>query len=213
MFRKYLVKSAILSLLLSTPLTSFSEGVIKVGMSTALEGPASGLGSNVKLGVEAYFDQVNKNGGIAGRKLKLTALNDGYEPQQAGANMRKLIEEEKVVAVIGNVGTPTAVVTVPIANKSNTLLFGAVTGAGLLRKNPADRYVINYRASYGEETAAMINGLLKSGIKPEEIALFTQNDGYGDAGYNGAIAALKESGFNSQRRATRCGFSECLVCW
>jgi len=126
MFRKYLVKSAILSLLLSTPLTSFSEGVIKVGMSTALEGPASGLGSNVKLGVEAYFDQVNKNGGIAGRKLKLTALNDGYEPQQAGANMRKLIEEEKVVAVIGNVGTPTAVVTVPIAIKLPTVVIKGI---------------------------------------------------------------------------------------
>ena len=70
------------------------------------------------------------------------------------------------------------------------LLFGAVTGAGLLRKTPPDRYIINYRASYGEETAAMISGLLKSGIKPTEISLFTQNDGYGSAGFNGVVAAI-----------------------
>lgn len=169
-------------------------------MSTALEGPAKGLGTNVKLGIEAYFDQINKSGGINGRSLELIALDDGYEPSKAATNMRKLIDEEKVLAIIGNVGTPTAVVTVPIANEKKTLLFGAVTGAGLLRKTPADRYVINYRASYGQETAAMVTGLLQAGIKPEEIALFTQNDGYGDAGYNGAIAALKASGFNDANK-------------
>lgn len=173
---------------------------IKIGMSTALEGPAKGLGTNVKLGVESYFNKINKAGGINGNKLELVALDDGYEPKRAGPNMRQLIDKEKVVAVIGNVGTPTAVVTVPVANEKKTLLFGAVTGAGLLRKSPPDRYVINYRASYGEETAAMISGLLKSGIKPTEIALFTQNDGYGDAGYNGAIAALKANGFSNTDR-------------
>ena len=132
--------------------TSFavSAGTIKIGMSTALDGPAKGLGINVKMGVEAYFDQVNKAGGVNGDSLELVAIDDGYEPKRAGPNMRKLIDEENVVAVIGNVGTPTAVVTVPIANEKKTLLFGAVTGAGLVRKNPPDRYVINYRASYGE---------------------------------------------------------------
>ncbi|MEO0443839.1 MAG: ABC transporter substrate-binding protein [Pseudomonadota bacterium] len=172
-----------------------SANTLKIGMSTALEGPAKGLGTNVKLGIEAYFNQINKSGGINGHSLELVALDDGYEPDKAANNMRKLIDEEEVLAVIGNVGTPTAVVTVPIANENKTLLFGAVTGAGLLRKTPADRYVINYRASYGQETAAMVKGLLQAGIKPEEIALFTQNDGYGDAGYNGAISALKASGF------------------
>lgn len=96
---------------------------------------------------------------------------------------------------IGNVGTPTAIVTVPIANEKKILLFGAFTGAGVLRKSPPERYIMNYRASYVEETSAMINGLLKSGIKPEEIAFFTQNDGYGDAGYKGALAALKKTGY------------------
>lgn len=189
----FLYTTITLSSLAATMLTSAET--IKVGMSTALEGPAKGLGTNVKMGVEAYFDKVNKAGGVNGNKLQLVALDDGYEPKRAGPNMRQLIDDDKVVAVIGNVGTPTAVVTVPISNEKKTLLFGAVTGAGLLRNTPPDRYVVNYRASYGEETAEMISGLLKSGIKPTEIAIFTQNDGYGNAGYNGAVAALKANGF------------------
>ncbi|EGW54351.1 extracellular ligand-binding receptor [endosymbiont of Tevnia jerichonana (vent Tica)] len=162
-------------------------------MSTALAGPAQALGQGMKLGIEAYFNQVNKSE-INGNTLKLVALDDGYEPARAAPNMRKLIDEEKVLAVMGNVGTPTAIVSVPIANEKKTLLFGAFTGAGVLRKTPPDRYIINYRASYAEETSAMIDGLLSSGIKPEEIAFFTQNDGYGDAGYKGAMKALKAKG-------------------
>ncbi|ARU54971.1 methylamine utilization protein MauG [Oleiphilus messinensis] len=170
---------------------------IVVGMSTALSGPASQLGLGVKQGVDALFNRVNKDGGVQGKKLKLIALDDGYEPAKAAPNMRTLIEQNKVLAIIGNVGTPTAIVTVPIANKNKTLLFGAFTGAGVLRKSPPDRYIINYRASYAEETSAMIDGLLSTGIKPEEIAFFTQNDGYGDAGYQGAVEALQRHGFNT----------------
>jgi ABC-type branched-subunit amino acid transport system substrate-binding protein len=168
---------------------------INVGMSTALSGPAQALGQGMQAGVEACFNKVNAAGGVHGNSLKLIAIDDGYEPSKAAPNMRKLIDELQVISVVGNVGTPTAIVTVPIANEKKTLLFGAFTGAGVLRKTPPDRYVINYRASYAEETAAMIDGLLSAGIKPEEIAFFTQNDGYGDAGYKGAISALKSKGF------------------
>lgn len=168
---------------------------IRVGTSTVLSGPAQALGRDMKLGMEAYFNKLNKAGGVLGKKIKLIALDDGYEPNKAAPNMRQLIDQQNVVAVLGNVGTPTAIVTVPIANEQKTLLFGAFTGAGVLRKTPPDRYVINYRASYAEETAAMIGGLLGAGIKPEQIAMFTQNDGYGDSGYQGAVAALKAKGY------------------
>lgn len=171
-------------------------GELKVGMSTALSGPAQALGQGVKAGVEAYFAEINAAGGVQGTTLKLVALDDGYEPDRCAPNMRKLIDEEGVSAVIGNVGTPTAIVAVPIANEKKTLLFGAFTGAGVLRKSPPDRYVMNYRASYAEETAAMVNGIIDDlGIKPEQVAFFTQNDGYGDAGYQGGIKALKAKGF------------------
>ncbi|MBF0190559.1 MAG: ABC transporter substrate-binding protein [Magnetococcales bacterium] len=164
-------------------------------MSTPLESGPVALGQNTRLGVESLFDSVNRAGGVHGRQLRLLALDDGYEPNKAAVNMRHLIEEKKVLAVIGNVGTPTAVVSAPIANETRTILMGAVTGAGLLRKTPPERYIFNYRASYAEETAAMIDGLLGIGIKPKEIAFFTQNDGYGDSGYAGSVAALKSRGF------------------
>lgn len=176
------------------PGTYAQAGELKIGMSTALSGPAQALGQGVKLGVETYFHKVNAAGGIHGNKLKLIAEDDGYEPSRAAPNMRKLISQG-VLAVIGNVGTPTAIVTVPIANELKTPFIGVFTGAGVLRKSPPDRYIINYRASYAEETAAMIDGLMSVGIKPAEIAFFTQNDGYGYAGYNGGIKALTAKGY------------------
>lgn len=180
------------------------EGVasadIIVGMSSALEGPTMALGQGMKAGIEAYFKKVNDAGGVGGQKIRFIAHDDGYEPSRAAPNMRRLIDDENAVAVVGNVGTPTAIVTVPIANEKKTLLFGAFTGAGVLRKTPPDRYVINYRASYEDETAAMVDGILSAGIKPEEIAFFTQDDSYGDAGYNGAVKAIKERGFASPQK-------------
>jgi len=154
----------------------------------------------MKRGIEAYFAKVNATGGVHGRSVKLIALDDGYEPARAAANMRKLIDDEKVFAVLGNPGTPTAAVSVPIANAKHIPLFGAFTGAGLLRKTPPDRYVINFRASYAQETAEMVRGITELGIRPDEIAFFTQNDAYGDAGYNGGIAALKKLGYASAER-------------
>jgi branched-chain amino acid transport system substrate-binding protein len=173
---------------------------LKVGMSGALTGPAAALGLGMKSGIEAYFAQVNAAGGVHGRTLRLIALDDGYEPSRAGANMHKLIDDDKVFAVLGNPGTPTAAVSVPIANRKHIPFVGAFTGAGLLRKTPPDRYVINFRASYAQETAEMVRGITELGIRPDEIAFFTQNDAYGDAGYNGGIAALKKLGYADAER-------------
>lgn len=183
-----------LAILMFSATTAHAKEIL-IGMSTALSGPVEALGNGMKAGVEAYFNKVNSEGGVNGSSLKLIALDDAYEPDRCAPNMRTLIDEQNVLAVIGNVGTPTAIVAVPIANEKKTLLFGAFTGAGVLRKSPPDRYVINYRASYAEETADMIAGFLSAGIKPEEIAFFTQNDGYGDAGYSGGIKALKDHGY------------------
>lgn len=179
----------------SSRYSSHKPETLNIGMSTALTGLAKDLGKGMQLGVKVYFDKINAEGGISGQKLKLITLDDGYEPERAALNMRELIDKDHVLAVIGNVGSPTAVVSVPIANQKKTLLFGAFTGSGILRRSPPDRYVINLRASYEEETAAMVNGLVAAGIKPSEIAFFTQNDSFGDSGYRGAIKALKNIGF------------------
>lgn len=168
---------------------------IVLGMTTALSGPAQSLGRGMKLGMEAYFARVNRGGGVHGREITLITMDDGYVPDAAARNMVSLIDEEEVLAVLGNVGTPTAKVTVPIATEKKTLLFGAFTGAGLLRPTPPERYVINYRASYRQETAAMVRGLLEQGILPYRIAIFSQDDAYGNAGYTGVLRGLEEAGY------------------
>jgi len=170
---------------------------VTVGMSTALTGPAGALGTGVMMGVSAYFRVANLAGGVHGRALRLVTLDDAYEPGRCASNVRSLIDESHVFAIVGNVGTPTAAVTVPIVNEKKVPFFGAFTGAGLLRKSPPDRYVVNYRASYEQETAEMVRGIVQDlGIQPAAIAFFTQDDGYGDSGIAGAAKALRAIGFD-----------------
>ena len=176
---------------------SAEQEAIPIGMSTALSGPASDLGRNMKLGVELAFAEVNEEGGIGGRPIRLIAYDDGYEPEQTIPNMRRLIEQDKVLAIVGNVGTPTAIAAIPIASQSKTLFFGAFTGAGVLRRTPPDRYVINVRAGYAEEISEMIGHLIYDhGYGIHEIAFFTQRDGYGDSGYSAGIDALRRHGLD-----------------
>ena len=173
---------------------------IVLGMSTVLTGPAANLAKEMRQGVLAGLGRVNRSGGVNGRKLRLVVLDDGYEPARTALNMRKLIDKENVLAVIGNVGTPTAIASIPIVNEKKTLFFAPFSGAGVLRNNPPDRYVINFRASYAEETAAMIDALTAgAGLKPEEIAFFTQRDRDGDSGFGGGITALKRQGLQNEK--------------
>jgi ABC-type branched-subunit amino acid transport system substrate-binding protein len=168
-------------------------------MSTVLSGPTADLGQKMRDGVLAALEEANRAGGVQGHPLELIALDDGYEPTRTAPNMRELIEQRHVLAVVGNVGTPTAVAAIPIAMENRTPFYGAFSGAGVLRKTPPDRYVINYRASYAEETAAMVDALTgPAGLHPEEIAFFTQRDAYGDAGFNGGLAALKRHQLKSE---------------
>ncbi len=165
------------------------------GMSTALTGPSKDLGLEMQRGIETAFERTNARGGIRGNRLKLLPLDDGYEPARTGPNMHALVDNPEVLGIIGNVGTPTAIVAVPIAEAAKTLFFAPFTGAGMLRPTPVRRYVINYRASYAEEISFSIDGLINEfHFKPEDIAFFTQRDGYGDAGFAGGLAALKRHG-------------------
>ena len=151
----------------------------------------------MKLGIDTAFDRVNDAGGVNGRKLKLIPADDGYEPSRTTGAMTQLYEKDQVFGFIGNVGTPTAVVAVPYALKHHILFFGAFTGAGLLRNDPPDRYVFNYRPSYMEETSEVVHYLIKvRRIQPRRIAVFAQQDAYGDAGFAGVAKAFRELGLN-----------------
>lgn len=176
-----------------------TDDEVLIGMSSAFSGPSRELGGRMKLGVETAFAMVNDAGGVAGRTLKLSALDDGYDDKRALANTQELITDKKVFAIVGNVGTPTAKLALPYAVSKKVLFFGAFTGANLLRKDPPDRYVFNYRASYEEETAKMVNYLLEvKKIQDHGIVVFAQRDSYGDAGYEGATKMLRKKGRNDE---------------
>jgi branched-chain amino acid transport system substrate-binding protein len=170
---------------------------IRFGIAAPFSGSARELGRQMKLGIETAFNRMNDAGGIDGRMLKLFAADDGYEPGRTPEAMKQLYEKDQVFGIIGNVGTPTAVVAVPYALERKMLFFGAFTGANVLRNDPPDRYVFNYRASYVEETDAVVRYLVKMRkIPPKQIAVFAQQDSYGDAGFAGVAKAFRAMGAN-----------------
>ncbi|HSS46239.1 MAG TPA: ABC transporter substrate-binding protein [Burkholderiales bacterium] len=166
-----------------------SDTTILVGQSAAFSGPAAELGREMRDGAKAYFDLVNSEGGVFGRKIEMKSLDDGYEPDRAAANTKKLINEEKVFALIAYVGTPTSAAALPIFTEAKVPFVGPFTGAELLR-SPFNKYIFNVRASYYDETEKIVEQLVSIGIK--NIAVFYQNDNYGQAGLKGVEIAMKK---------------------
>jgi branched-chain amino acid transport system substrate-binding protein len=171
---------------------SGSEGPIVFGQSAALTGPAAALGQGMREGILAAFDEVNRSGGVHGRQLELISYDDGYEPDIAIANTERLIEEDGVFALIGEVGTPTSMAVQSIAAEAAVPVIGPLTGAAFLR-NPAQSNVINIRASYDQEAEAWI-AYLTQDLGLDRIAVLYQDDSFGRAGLAGVEAALARRG-------------------
>ncbi len=161
---------------------------IVFGQVAALEGPAQALGQGMREGILAAFGEVNRAGGINGRKLELNSLDDGYEPEKTIGATKKLINEEKVFALVGAVGTPTSKAGQPIATDAKVPFIGAFTGAEFLRA-PYNRYVVNVRGSYYQETEAWVEHLTKD-LGISKIAILYQDDAFGLAGLEGVKIAL-----------------------
>ena len=169
-----------------------SEERILFGQSAAFSGPAQALGAQMRLGIEAAFAEVNAAGGVHGRQLALVSLDDAYEPEAAIANTRRLIAEEQVFGLIGAVGTPTSRAAAPVAREAAVPYVAPFTGAAFLRE-AAWPNVINLRASYDQETEAMVARLIGD-LGVQRIAVMYQDDSFGRAGYTGAVAALQRRG-------------------
>ena len=186
------------ALLLSHAAPSFAEDIV-LGQSVALTGPAQELGKEMQLGAKTYFDRVNAAGGVRGKKIVLRTLDDGYEPARSAANTQKFVDDGDVLALFGYVGTPTSAASLPIASNAKIPFFGAFTGAELLR-TPINRYVFNVRASYFDETEAIVRQLTQSGVT--KFAVFHQNDSYGQAGLAGVERALTKRQLQVVAKAT-----------
>lgn len=161
---------------------------IILGQSAAFDGPASALGLGMRQGILAAFAEINATGGVNGRVMDLVGYNDGYEPNKAIENTKRLIQQDEVFALIGEVGTPTSKAAQPIASQAGVPFIGPFTGAEFLR-NPYNRTVINVRASYFQETEAMVEHLVQD-LDVSRIAILYQDDSYGRAGLAGVTRAL-----------------------
>jgi ABC-type branched-subunit amino acid transport system substrate-binding protein len=171
---------------------------LRFGMIVPLSGANKEFGAELKLGAETAFAAANEAGGVNGRALKVFAADDGYDPARTPDVLKSLVDKERIFGCLSNFGTPTSASILPYVLEHKLIFFGAFSGAGVLRRDPPDRYVSNYRASYAEETEAATRYLIKvRRIAPAEIAVFAQDDAFGESGYAGvekAMRALNEIG-------------------
>ena len=185
--RRVLAAAALFVATLATAETGVTDGSVVIGQSVPLSGPAQELGIEMQLGAKLYFDHINSQGGVNGRKIKLLTLDDGYEPDRATANTKQLIDTDDVFALFGYVGTPTSLAALKVSNPAGVPFVGAFTGAEALR-TPFNRLIFNVRASYNDETEKIVEQFTSLNVK--RIAVFYQNDAYGNAGLTGVEKAM-----------------------
>jgi branched-chain amino acid transport system substrate-binding protein len=177
-----------------------SADTILFGQAAALGGPSSALGQGMRQGILAAFAEINSKGGVHGRRLELISRDDGYDPDRSMMATVKLIEQDKVFALIGAVGTPTSIATVPIAAAKNVPFIGPFTGAEFLRASEFQN-VVNIRASYSAEAEAWIKHLTED-LHLKNIAIFYQDDAFGRDGLAGVKAALARRGLELAAEGT-----------
>ena len=199
MFRALLAAMAALVAAGTAGAQGVTEGQIVLGQGAVFSGPNQELGIQMRDGALAYFNHINAQGGIHGRRIVLKSVDDRYEPEGAAAATRKLINDEKVFALFGYVGTPTFNAAAPILTEARVPLVAAFTGAESLR-DPLNRYVFNVRASYYDETEQIVQHL--SAVSIDRIAVFYQNDAYGKTGLEGVTRALKRRNLQLAGSAT-----------
>jgi len=174
-----------------------------IGVSNVQSGPSALLGQTLLLGSNAYFDLVNQRGGIHGRKITIILKDDKYEPDPAVQNTNELIERDKVFFLFDYVGTPTLTRVLPLLKyyeAQRIVNVAPLTGADPQRNAPYDRFVFNIRASYREETRALVRYLYNQGYR--RIGFLGQADAYGKSGELGVNAALGEKGLKIVKSVT-----------
>jgi ABC-type branched-subunit amino acid transport system substrate-binding protein len=169
------------------------DAEVSFGMSAPFSGSAREYGRQLKVGFELAFALANDAGGVAGRKLRLAARDDGYEPQRTAAAVKELVEADKVFGLVGVFGSANSAAVLPYVLERQVPYFAPYSGAGLLRNDPPDRYVFNYRPSYAEEAAAAVRYLVEvRRLKPSQIAVMHQDDPFGEAGWAGVAKVMRK---------------------
>ena len=180
--------------LLSAPLATRAADIV-IGQVAPFSGTLAPTGKGVSLGIQAYFGRVNAAGGIHGNKLKLVTRDDGYKIKETLAKTAELIGKEQPVALVGLVGTGNvaAVLKEGLLEKAGVPLVGVRSGAGVLRK-PVPTHIFHTRASYAAEVDTIVRQMQSMGLK--RIAVFHQDDPFGEDGLAAAKKALAASGMD-----------------
>lgn len=177
-----------------------TDTTINFAQVAAFEGPAASLGIGMRQGLMAAFEEANRAGGINGRMISLTTMDDGYEPDRSVDMVRSVLASDDYLALVGPVGTPTTKATQPMATEAGMPIIAPFTGAGFLR-DPALTNVINLRATYDAETQAWIDYLVDvQGLT--KIAILYQDDGFGRVGLSGVQKALDARGMSLVAQGT-----------
>ncbi|MBU0589102.1 MAG: ABC transporter substrate-binding protein [Gammaproteobacteria bacterium] len=156
---------------------------ILIGQTAGFSGPVAAGVKETTDGAKLYIDMVNAKGGVNGQKIELLSLDDKFDPKLAAENARKLIEEQNVVAMFLNRGTPHSQAIIPLLDKHGVALIAPSTGAMLLHQ-PVQKHVFNVRATYQREAEKAITHLATIGIN--KIALVYVDDSFGADGLAGA---------------------------
>lgn len=174
--------------------TGVTATEVTIGQAAAFTGPSQRLGVEFWRGVTAAIMEANERGGIQGRKIKLVTSDDAYDAEKALPAVQKLVEQDKVFCLFGGVGTPTIAKVLPYVTgkfeSEKLFYFSNFTGAQVQREPPHEKAVFNVRASYRDETKALVDAFVAAGKK--KIGLWVQDDGYGQSGRDGVLRALKE---------------------
>ncbi|WDE09025.1 ABC transporter substrate-binding protein [Thalassomonas viridans] len=164
-------------------------------MSTALTGPTKNLGQQVRQGAQAYFNQYNQSEKGQKNPISLISYDDGYEPRNTVINTIKLIEDDKVFALFGYVGTPTSKAIMPLLEDHRIIYFSPYTGADFLR-SPIKKNIFNIRASYYTEAETQVEYFIDQ-LNLSKAALFIQADAFGLAASKGFKNALSARGITA----------------
>jgi ABC-type branched-subunit amino acid transport system substrate-binding protein len=159
---------------------------ILIGVSLPLSGPNAGAGQEGLTVINAYFESINRTGGIGGRRLSLQALDDGFDPKQAAGNAT-LLAAGKAVAVLNCWGTSSCSAMMPVITRAGLPMVAGIAGGGPMREHPG-RYAFNVRATTGAEIARMVAQMKTVG--QTSIALIYQNDAFGKSGQAAAQAVF-----------------------
>jgi len=177
---------------------------IVVGVSNVQSGPSSDLGHELVLGSQTYFDLINRrDGGIHGRRISILLKDDKYEPDPAVKNTNEFIERDEVFFLFDYVGTPTLTRTLPLLRyyqSDNIVNVAPLTGADPQRLPPYSQFVFNVRASYREETRALVRYFHAKGYR--NLGILAQADAYGKSGELGVNDALAVFGLSALRTVT-----------